>query len=916
VPITALAAFTAAMIAPWLCGWLLLRNYLGTPRWEQAAPGERAWLLGYGFFLGYALTGALLWVTARLLDTFPFFALLAFLLVACAALALRLRLRGTGGAAAGASAGPASPAGPHARFDAGAGFRAGAGGRALGIAVLLAVAAHLLLPLLEVVHRPVFPWDAWLNWMYRAKVWYLTDGLATFAEPYLWAAGVRDSDYTVAGAHYPALVPLIAVWAALGLGQWSETLIGIPTVLAGLALTLGFYGQCRASGLSPLRAGTAAYVLLSVPLLGTHLALAGQADIWLSCFAGLGIVAALRGCSTGDRQQIILGLGFCVVGLFIKLEGALWLVLALLLLAAARLGRGATLAALGAFATLALASWLLPADALQSLAAALERRWPALVAGTGQLLSERELADDYLQNYLLGGSWHLAGWLSAGCFLALVLGRGWRGPSARRLALTFFSLQGGALLVIFGFSHHGAWAEDWTAINRLPLQLIAAHVYLWFTLGLSAAGRSGGTGGRSAAARAATPGSAGAADPTPAGAAGFASRDDAQTATPGVPLTLAAVAACLLAVLLLALLLLGGEARPSRVFPAADLRAALGGGVLRGDRFWLQRYQGGLAVASSGPVSISAGDLPLVEVATGGGNRARASFFWRPAADPGNLQQRELPVRGTALLDLRDALQPGARIVEFGVLSYRDSDGAPLSVGAVRFHAPGAGTLLRKFSHDWTTPVYWSQRSAHWTAAGRADAPLSLPGLAGCAAVLFTLGALLYGRRRPRALAAVLWPGLLALWVLLDARWTVNLARQGLRTVSDYPLLSAVSHRFSNDGATRDAVQAALAASGTGGALILVGERADLRYQLLRAQYHAAPRPALVPEPPAATAFRAGDRLLLLRSDYSTARAPGEAPPRDLRGIAALLAPRGLTLGPGRSAGRALHAAVLPGTVD
>lgn len=850
---TELLSLCAALGTPWVLGTLLLRLWLPAKPTESA--GVLATQLGYGFFLGYAISAGLLGLAATALGTFPFYPLLGVLILVCATLLwLELKHRRL------SSAARASLRVTHAH-------------KWLSGLLLLAIALHLGFALLEILHRPVFPWDAWLNWMYRAKVWVFNDAMLPFTEPDTWAVGTRATPYNVDGAHYPKLVPLIATWSALGLGRWSETLVNLPTFGAGVALALGFYGQCRAT-MPRVWALGACYTLVSIPLLGAHLALAGQADIWLSGYAGLGLLALLRGSNAPDSRTLALGLLFCAIGLAVKVEGTLWLLLALMLLASARAGVIAVWLSLVGLSALIAASWLVPASTVQTLVSSLESWWPPLSAGAGQTLLDRQLADDYLQNYLLGGSWHLAGWISATCLLVLLLRKSWRRSTTARLAIVFFALQGSALILIFNFSQHGAWAEDWTAINRLPLQLIAVHVYLWFRLLCDA------TVWRPPILR-------------------------PQNTFAGLALGLG----CFATVAGAAALTLGSQDHGQRIFPAETLRVVVGGGANRGGLLWLERYQDGLAIASSGPVSLAATELSLVTLTTGGRNQRGASFFVRGAADRDDLKTLDLPTRGTAVLDLSKILAANDRLVEFGVLSYHDAPGRPLSLGSVRFSAPTPTRLLGKFWNDWTTAHYWSFKSAHWLPAGRAQSMLPLPLVAALGIILLGSLLMLRFRRRRELILPVLLPALLLAWLVLDARWLTNLIRQGQRTVQDYPLLTANSHAFSDDTEIRAAVSDALGASADSPAtLVIMGQRADLRYQLLRAKYHAAPRPALVPEPPSATAFKAGDQLLLLRSAYEG----GDRMASHLRTLESKLAREGLRLSEPVVGERSAYASLIP----
>ena len=65
----------------------------------------------------------------------------------------------------------------------------------------------------------------------------------------------------------------------------------LPWILAVINLGLALYGHIRLNGSSVLTATLACYLLLSMPYLNVHTALAGYADIWLAAAFSLAIFA-------------------------------------------------------------------------------------------------------------------------------------------------------------------------------------------------------------------------------------------------------------------------------------------------------------------------------------------------------------------------------------------------------------------------------------------------------------------------------------------------------------------------------------------------------------------------------------------------------------------------------------------------
>ena len=272
----AIALLLTALLLPWLGGYV----WVGTlARRFSQHPVHVCSQLGYGLFLGYAGLQGLVLAYNSATGGVTFLPIMALVIVAVA-LGGYLYLK--------------SPR----YFSAMSSRTTVANSNPLENALLWLLVAwtciHLVFVAIEILHRPVFPWDAWLSWLYRAKAWFFAGEILVMDDPDSWVRGTGTALYNVAAPNYPTFSPILALWSALALGQWSETLVNLPVLFCGMALGLAMYGQARDHALPPWAAALAAYLLLSVPLIGSHLALAGQSDIWMAGFTGLGFVAILR----------------------------------------------------------------------------------------------------------------------------------------------------------------------------------------------------------------------------------------------------------------------------------------------------------------------------------------------------------------------------------------------------------------------------------------------------------------------------------------------------------------------------------------------------------------------------------------------------------------------------------------------
>lgn len=453
---------STGILLPWLLGAIWLAAI--EARLQPPGRPNRLRQAGYGFFLGYAVLALTIlacdawmgppswpWVMA-------FLALLAVL----------------GGLALYFAPKPLAPALPDNAQPLGTGQRA--------LLVILAawIGLHLLLAAIEILGQPVYPWDAWQTWVYRSKAWFLSGGRAEFVDPSTWAQSTAPWAYAVGAHDYPLLATIVPYWAALSLGRWSETLVNLPVLPVGMAIGLALYGQCRESGMGRVISLAGVYLLLSIPLFGTHLALAGYADIWMCGYAGLGFVALIRGAATGQRFQGALGLLMIGLAMLAKNEGMVWFLAALLMLALlACRWRTVALAALACLAVGSLA-WLLDVTHVEL----------PILGGFGVIdhhleipfvgrftLEVHNVWQVYADNFFTMGSWNLLWLLVAACLLLALFGKTPLAAPPVRASVVFIVVFAASQVFIFGFTDQGAWADTYTAINRLPLHFVPALLF-------------------------------------------------------------------------------------------------------------------------------------------------------------------------------------------------------------------------------------------------------------------------------------------------------------------------------------------------------------------------------------------------------------------------------------------------------
>ena len=455
-----------ALAMPWLAGTLWVRAL-----WRDAPAGVWSLAAGYGYILGLLSVTLLLRVQGAVGWPLDFTAPLAVMTLLALAGGWRTwRRRGAN-------------AGQPLNSD----WRGQPLWQWLLFAVLLGWLGWRFATLAqEVWLRPLYPWDAWTTWAVRPRVWAELRELTPFVAPHLWLADPAGSAYTIDAWTYPCTVPLLALWPTLAFGAWNETAANLPWIGAALALGLGFYGQARRWGATPLIALIFTWLLLSLPLLNTHVALAGYADLWLATVFGLAVIAFFQWARTGDCRQGVLAVLLALACPLIKLEGAVWLLLLVPALLIAWV-RGWPLRVLAATAALLGVVWWAVGGVEFTLPGLGEFRLKPELIQVPYLglfnLGYRGTWEPVWKNVLILANWHLFGYLAL-IAAGLTLRAAARGLAERwrrvELALVIASLL--ALFVLFFLTDAQRWAEQYTSINRVFLEFIPALLFWTLTV--------------------------------------------------------------------------------------------------------------------------------------------------------------------------------------------------------------------------------------------------------------------------------------------------------------------------------------------------------------------------------------------------------------------------------------------------
>ena len=451
-------ALACGLLLPWLLGFALL-SALDWPRPSTlpAVPsaGGTALRLGTGYFVGALLLT--MWMRALSVTGIPFGRLsIGAPLFAVAAALLFWAARGQRVPLATLSDLPRFLIRPPLR-----------GWQRFAWTVLLAwLALRFALLAAEVAWRPLYPWDAWVQWATKARVWYELGRIVPFVHAEDWLAGATGA-YFDASPNYPATVPLLQVWSCIALGSWDDSAMNWPWLLMAVALALAIYGALRDTGLSLLAALVGAYLVVSLPLLDAHVALAGYADLMMACVYTLAALAFYRWTLRRDPFDIILALLLALCCPLIKVPGVFWAVTLLPGVLIALLPRRGPYAVGLAFGAGALVLLYLSQSAPMILGYRLhldfEPPWHALA-----------------EAYFLLNNWHLL-WYAVVALAVIGARRLVRPPLAPLAAVVGAGLV--FLFVVFTFTNVAAWVADFTTVNRATLHLapllVVLCVLLW-----------------------------------------------------------------------------------------------------------------------------------------------------------------------------------------------------------------------------------------------------------------------------------------------------------------------------------------------------------------------------------------------------------------------------------------------------
>ena len=423
---------------------------------NEPATGDLAWTVGCGWFVGaFLLT---LWMRVLALIQVPF-----------GIASIGLPLAAATGLLAWRSTRTLNTFRWKGSFAALAGQNLAGWQRAIWLIILGWLAVRFALLLTEIVWRPLYAWDSWTQWGTKARVWFELRTIAPFVTASEWLQASGANVYFDAAPHYPSTVPLLQVWSAILLGRWEDTLVNLPWWLTGVAFAFAIYGFLAWEGFEPVMALVGTWLVLSLPILEVHVALAGYADLAMSTYLTLAALWSLRSVRTRRWGDAVIALLLVVACVVIKNPGKVWVATLVPAIVIAMLPRQGLRIAIALFLTAICAMLVLASSEPTILGYRLhldfEMPWRAL-----------------FEAYFAFGNWNL---LWYGALAVAVLAR--RHLISRELAPYTAIVAAGLMFLLFGFAFTNArlWVEDQSTVNRATLHL-APLIIVWMLLAFRA----------------------------------------------------------------------------------------------------------------------------------------------------------------------------------------------------------------------------------------------------------------------------------------------------------------------------------------------------------------------------------------------------------------------------------------------
>ncbi|WP_154223510.1 hypothetical protein [Marinicella rhabdoformis] len=322
---------------------------------------------------------------------------------------------------------------------------------------------------------PLIAWDSWLGWELKAKQW-LSHGLSVEMVSSVQWLSDKAAVFNVT-AEYPDGLPLL-YYIGQVLGDENNQVLGYLYGLCYFWLVYLVLLRLHQAGADWVLTVCATILFLCMPLLNNHINLQGYADIWLSMLLLLAVLALSEWnkrhtVTNGIRLALLLSM----LPLF-KTEGWVWLGLMLLAQLVSkfliRKHRWYVLSLVALFLTVwfFIGTW---SFSWAGRTVVISQEFIKFGSVFEMLLMPAPVANEVFTGLFLQNNWGFLWYFLPFVVLFWLLVKH---PKHEQVTQTFFVLSFTAFLFLFFFTGASQWAENYTAVNRIVLQLVPVFMYL------------------------------------------------------------------------------------------------------------------------------------------------------------------------------------------------------------------------------------------------------------------------------------------------------------------------------------------------------------------------------------------------------------------------------------------------------
>lgn len=186
-------------------------------------------------------------------------------------------------------------------------------------AVVLLLLYRWGLTLVDLLSKPVFPWDGWFSWAAKAKAFYYAQKISPLIsiEYPFWSFKGEDV-FFVGEMRHPHFVSLIQTYTAMAWGEWRDGVVSLPWLGLSVAMSLTVFGGLRYLGAKQLPAILTAYAVVSLPVLDIHVSLGSYADAWVGLALLVFAYILVFFLTSGKWKILFLLFAFLLIGYFTK----------------------------------------------------------------------------------------------------------------------------------------------------------------------------------------------------------------------------------------------------------------------------------------------------------------------------------------------------------------------------------------------------------------------------------------------------------------------------------------------------------------------------------------------------------------------------------------------------------------------